>query len=472
MTPAKTTWILSAALLITLPQYTLARTGSMTVGLGTSYDYEDRQYDSFVDSEGEAIAGRTEKDEQVGLTPRIILVSEGQSDRVEFRLAPTLIYDLRDSDTDWNADIALIAEKILSRNWRISGSNTFLRSDEHSPDFLDITTTEAPESPGTDLTTSSELERERFWQNTLATDLFYTYGEEREAGIGFDWTVLREDDSDSGDLEDYDRYVLRLTNEYRFNPFWKNTARFALIRGDYADSPGGEVPELTDSDGDLWEYRAGIGVENNSFRLNSYLLDYDYIGARYDETSLLESQEDVDIHSLRLTWRREISPQWSTALGGGPTYVQRDNRDDQWGGNGLAEINFRDRYTTAGLLVEGGYDVDDFSGTDEIGLVEYIEARLSASHQLFERLTLNGALLYRQETRDLPLITAVTEVGPDDYTEDLYAASIGLAYTFMRYYSLGLDYTYSQQDSDLPGEAYDDHRILLSLSWEQEWMRW
>ena len=475
MTPIKATWLFSAALLVALPHSSLARTGSMTVGLATSYDYEDRQYDGFLDSEGEEVAGRTEKTEQVGLTPLITLVSEGQTDRVEIRLAPTLVYDLRDSETDWDADIALIAEKVLSQNWRVSGSNTFLRSDEHSPDFLDITEPDTPAAASTDdLTTSAELERERYWQNTLATDLFYTYGEEREAGIGLDWTVLREDDSDAVDLDDYDRYALRLTNEYRFNPFWKNTARLALIRGEYPDSSGGATIDAEDFDRDLWEYRAGIGIENNSFRLTSYLLDYDYIGARYDELDPTQVLEDVDIHSLRLTWRREISQQWSVALGGGPTYVRPDIRDDEWGGNGLAEINFRDRYTTIGLLVESGYDVDDFSGTDELGLVEYSEARLSASHQFLERLTLNGALIYRQESRDLP-VTATTDTPDsiaDDTTEDLYAASVGLAYSFLRYYRLGLDYTYSQLDSDLPGDDYDDHRILLSLSWEQEWMRW
>ena len=472
MPPTKTTWILSFALLVILPQSSLARTGSATIGLSTSYDYQDRKYDAYTDATGTRIEEITEKTEQWGLTPMISLVSEGQADSIELRLAPTLQYDLRDSDTDWDADIALIGEKTLSQFWRISGSNTFLRSDYHSPDFLELTPPDAPPVPSADLPTSPDLQRERYWQNSLIGDAFYTYGTEREAGIGFDWTVLRQDDETVGGAEDYDRYALRLENEYRFNPFWKNFLRLAVIRGDY--SPADDDTDTVSFDGDLWEYRGGIGVENNSFNLNQYLLDYDYIGARYDETAADDTTvEDVDIHALTLTWQRDISPQWSVGLGGGPTYVRRDVRDDQWGGNGLAEINYFGRYTSYGLVLEKGYDVDGFSGADEIGLVDYTRATLSASHQLLEFLSLNGALIYSQDIRDLPLTEIDEEDGDvDDYTEDYFAASAGLIYSFLRDYNLGLQYTYSVLDSDLAGADYDDHRILLTLSWEREWLRW
>ncbi len=476
MNLAITSSIILIACTVSLPQTSFARTGSLVLGLSTGYDYQERTYEEWASSEGDEvqpISERKEKTEALGITPSIVIVSEGKDDRFELRLAPSIKYDLEESDTDWDADIILAAEKNVTKNWLLRARNAFIRSDYANElivaDPSQPFATEQLDGPAL----SGESGREQYWRNTASIDSSHSYGEDRSAGIGFDYTVLRNESSASS-RDEYDRYALRLNNGHRYNSFWKSTAGLSVVQGDFEEQEPQEafgelVPAPSD---DVWEYRVNLGLENDSFRLNRLLLNYSYVAARYDD----DNRFDNDIHQTQLSWRREISRQWSSGLGAGFSYAENGD-SDEWGGNGLIDISYQNRYTTTGFLLTKGYDVDNFSGNNESGIVDFWDARLRASHQVLESLSIDGQLSYRNNKRSFPIQLATEDPAVfdsmrDSYTEELYAAGLGLTYSFLRYYSARLGYTYSEQDSDRPGEDYDDHRILVTLSWEQEWLRW
>jgi hypothetical protein len=174
-----------------------------------------------------------------------------------------------------------------------------------------------------------------------------------------------------------------------------------------------------------------------------------------------------------LTWWHEFSQRLNTTLGAGPSYEKTAGQEANVGSNGKAEINYLIENGRLSLGVEKGFDVDNFSGTGKRGFVDFWDTHMQFDYKLSENFSLNSRLVYRYEDRQEPSTTINSAT--DDLTEyntKLITAGLGLRYAFMRYYSIGLNYSYTDQNSERIGDDYHDHRLLLVLSWEQEWLRW
>lgn len=92
--------------------------------------------------------------------------------------------------------------------------------------------------------------------------------------------------------------------------------------------------------------------------------------------------------------------------------------------------------------------------TDQVGGVGYFAtgASLSVMHQLTRSVTLEANVEYTN----------------NDYrgvsrNEDIVSASVGAKYHFMPQLTLGLDYTHSTRDSNVPGTNYSQNRVELGL---------
>ena len=96
-------------------------------------------------------------------------------------------------------------------------------------------------------------------------------------------------------------------------------------------------------------------------------------------------------------------------------------------------------------------------------------------------------LSYRYEDREDPLVALGTALVTDDpletlatgdaaelakYHDDRYFAGLGLSYRFWQFYAANINYSFNKLESDRIGEGYDEHRVLLSLSWEKDILRW
>lgn len=88
---------------------------------------------------------------------------------------------------------------------------------------------------------------------------------------------------------------------------------------------------------------------------------------------------------------------------------------------------------------------------------------------------MNGNLGYRYEDRPTSVVGSGaddTAAATEEVNEEQYRAGLGVSYTFWQHYTASADYTFTTQESDLGENDYDDHRIVLSLSWQQDLMRW
>lgn len=454
-----------------------ARVNITTAGLTLSYDYDDRKYGTVNTGENltETVGSRDDGDySSIALTPLIRLVSTGLKDRFEIQASPSLRYDLIDSETDWDNALFLSAERSITKNWRLIGSNSLLRTDYYESS----TPSDNQTTQGTSPELSADLGRNRYWQNTLDLVSEHLYGEQSSLSFGFNYIILRNDESDIVTYDDYDRFEGRVTNEHRFNQDWRTITNLSAVKGDFETvGPASLLVEDESLSEDLMEYRFSLTGEHNYSRQTIASLTYDYIGTRYDE----DLQVDGDIHQAQLRWIHNYSRQTTITLGAGPSYEKSEGQDSNIGGNGIAEIIYQGQRGSVTFGLEKRYDVDNFSGTTERGFVDSWETRLLADYQLLSHLTIDGQIRYTYEDRnDRPTtfsdsLTSTDSNGDiilEEYHKDIFVSGIGLSYNFLRYYTASLEYTFTKQESDILGDDYDDHRVLVSLSWEQDILGW
>ncbi|GAB6194408.1 hypothetical protein [Desulfocastanea catecholica] len=450
--------------LLIAPAASFPRDNSLTGGLSVGLDYFDRSGDDTDDDY-----------ERIVVTPMILFRSLSERDTFELQASPSAKYDWNDSETDWDSNVRVAADRFMTEKWQLGISNRLLRSDYQDTEggiFYDPTVPPEEVVTPTDPQLSSDRGRRRYWRNT--TDLFsnHFYREDSLLRLGANYIALRNDDTGFAGDEDYDRYAASLRNEHRFDAIWSSALDLRYVVGDYepADTAAGAPPTDDLLSDDLKEYYLSLALTNASIANNPLSLSYDYIATRYDETL----QDDSDIHQMRLTWRRDISPRMYTVLGAGPSYEKTEGQDATWGGNGIAEMNYALEYGYINFLVEKDYSVDNFSGSDERGLVDSWETRLSGGYQLQQDLTLSGRLIYLYEDREEASVRSGNRdaVLLEEYHKDRYIAGAGLSYTFWEFYTASIDYTFIKQESDRVNDDYDDHRLLLTLSWKKELFHW
>lgn len=438
-------------ILLLVPAVSFARVNSLTAGVSVGLDVSDRS------------SGDDDDDddfERIFLTPMVQLTSRSERDSFLLRASPSIRYDPDDSNTDWNSNVNVAVDRFMTRSWQMGVSNQYFISD-----YSDTYTEEITSS--TDPQLSDNRGRRRYWRNTLRTFSDYFYKEDSLFGMNLNYIALRNDDdtSFSDGRDEYDRYAARLRNEHRFNAKWASRADFRFVRGDFKSNNSDELSD------DLDEYHLTLAIDNDSIANNTLSLGYRYIGERYDETL----QDDSDIHQARFTWRRDISSRMYTRLGGGPSYEKTEGRDADWGGNGIAELDYSVEHGSYNFQVEKIYDVDNFSGSDESGVTDSWRTRFVARRQLQSDLTLSGRLSYIYEDREELLATtggsgAQTRV--EEYHNDRYIAGATLGYNFLQFYNASIRYTFTKQDSDRAEDDYDEHRLLLTLSWQKELFNW
>lgn len=472
------------------PLVSSARENSLTGGMSISYDYNTRSEDKVADDPATPVDeslqnGNSDRDyRSITITPLVKYISRSERDSLELRAAPGLKYDIKESETNWDYDLYAGADRFFTRAWQMRLSDSYIRTDYSQTNFS--SDRGVTDSGGNPVTTGSDelspdLGRRRYWTNTLSLFSDYTYWEDSLFQVGVNYVALRNDDTGVNGYDDYDRYTLSLLNEHRFTSIWKTITDLSFVRGEFdtADQPvvvdvnGQDIQQNAQLSDDVKEYRATLTVENSSFAQNTLSLMYSYVGSRYDDEAL----NDGDIHQMRVTWKKDYSPHMYTVVGMGPSYQKTEGREADWGGNGTVEWNYVLEQGNLNFLLDKRYDVNNFSGNGDRGFVDTWETRFSFNQNLLESLGMNGFLSYIYENRKTPQATQDATVATDqalfeEFYRNRYSAGLGFSYSFMKFYSVDLNYIYTKLDSERTDEGYDDHRVYLTFSWNRELYRW
>lgn len=441
-----------------------ARVNIINTGLSFSYDLDDRRNEDKDDDNYQSLA----------ITPKIHLTSTGLKDRFEIRASPSIKYDIIDSETNWDNDLFLTAERSISKNWRLTATDSLLRTDHYESSTRSDTPTTQDSTPEL----SADFGRARYWRNTFNLTSEHLYGQQSTLNFGFDYNILRNDESENKTYTDYDRYTGSITNQHRFNQKWRAITTLSVVKGTFDDT--GPITLLTEESplsDDLMEYRLRLTGENDFSRQTTVSLSYNYIGTRYDE----DLQVDGNVHQAQLRWIHNYSRRTEIILGAGPSYEKAEGQDSNIGGNGVAQITYKGQRGSLTFGIEKHYDAENFAGTKEQGIVDKWETQLNADYQILASLRINGRIRYtyedRTDTRDT-LSDSLASTAPssdiilEEYHNDIFVSGIGLHYSFLKDYTANLEYTFSKQESDRASDEYDDHRILVSISWAQDIFSW
>ncbi|THB72272.1 MAG: hypothetical protein D6B25_17125, partial [Desulfobulbaceae bacterium] len=417
-------------ILVLLPAYGYTRSGTFSAGLSLSLDIDERSYDSSGESNEASVDGDDYR--KFLLTPLLQYVTKSERDRFELRAQPSIKYDFEDEKTDWDSDFSFSAMRELSRYWTISGYNRYLQSD-HYENRSTEKTTQALSSPNL----NADPGRRRYIQNSLNLATDYIYQEGSLVKLSFDWDVLRNDDDDDG-YEDYDRSAISLRDEHRFTKKWRTVADLSYVLGEYDEFDFDTADARKGSSSDLQEYYILLRLENNSIEHNPLSMSYRYTGVNYEDND----RGDDLIHELQLSWRNDITPHLYTVIGAGPSYKQTRGSDENWGGNGVAELSYRLQHGLLHFRLDKGYKADNFSGTDERGVIDTWAATLKLSYQLSRALTLDSKLVYNYEDREG--VSGSNELTADllpGNTKQRYSSEAGIGFKLFQHQSVRLSYT-------------------------------
>ncbi|PIE64711.1 MAG: hypothetical protein CSA26_06630 [Desulfobacterales bacterium] len=468
-------------LLLYSPLAVQARNSSLTAGLSTTMDYNERSYDHSSERAGQA--GEDDDYHKLYLSPMFQIISSSRLDSITFEFTPNIKYDFIAEDTEWDGSFQFSADRSLTQSWTIALSNHFIQTDHYlaSADHnrIDQNGVTAASESSSSAELSSDRGRKRYWKNSTHFGTHYRYRQKSLTRLSGDWEALRNDNEDRKDGDaDYDRYVISFTNEHHFSQRWQTTLKCTYVRGDYKKNrePGNE--NSNEPSDDLREYLAHFTVTNRSIQNNPITVTYDYSGVQYDDPL----GSDGSIHHLQLSWRKEISSHLHTILGGGPSCRKTDGLAAVWDANGIAQVDYQTKRLSWRLKLDKVSELDNFSGTAERGSVNIRRAATSARYRLSKDFDITTSLDYIHKehekvtigsrTHDSSVATEQTNSEREAYAKEQYSAEMALSYRLLKDCTAQIIYRFTHNNSEKDKEDYDDHRLLFTISWQQDLLRW
>jgi len=453
-------WGIAACLSVSTPLYAAVTT--ISGGISSGYEYFDRQYKTSNSSDDDY--------SRFTVSPFVTVLSETERQSLTFNYAPTLWYDFHQNEDDINHALTLDYLSKPTQYWSVSLADHLSISDEFNsyspttdPETGDITSG----SPGQDTagnTLRDQRGRRRYTDNSFSVGTAYSYYEDSSVALDYVWSILRNQSDYAGeDYQDYDKHDVGLTVVHKFNTRWNGTAGVGYVRGLY-DSVGNSSPSADTDDVD--EYRADMLLNYRLTPLHTLSGAYNYNQSNYDSSQ----RTDIEIHNVTFGWVWDVSSRLNISMGAGPTYTKPDNGSGDWSSNENFGLRYRLEKGSVELLASHGTRFDNFDGTDQRSDNEYWDLQATYQHSFTEYIGLSSYVSFTNEDR-----TEITVSGPpgsDTVNSKTYAAGVNLDYRFFKNYTAGLSYGFVRYVSDVDADEYDDNRIALTISYENDFFRW
>ncbi|MCL1979665.1 MAG: hypothetical protein FWG62_01135 [Proteobacteria bacterium] len=454
-----------------------ARQTIVTGSVSSVVDYSSRSYkhgDSMNPDDGDR--------QKIGIQPEVLIVSKDVRDFLSLRYSPTLSYDFVVEDNEVDHQLDIQGERWLSQFWSVSVSESYIRSDDPGTPTRDQPHDPFAGSGGQAQPTNPELSRDmngrKYWTNTAGLRTSYAYDKDSRIAGGYTYSVLRNDESGEG-YEDYDRHSFDANLTHGFTPNWQANMGVNYTRGVYDRTQGLAASSTATGTPDLDQYGFHVGVNFIRTPHDFYSLNYSLNESRYDG----DTRPDNETHSWSLGWDHAFDSRTRMALGAGPSYSRIQGLDGTWGYNAYATLTRTYQHAALSLELSKVYENNNFTGSAaDSGLTDTYKARASFSYRHTQNLAFDAYGGYRLESNFDPQgiyqaaagggAGGTKKTGDNSYDKNIYEVGIGCTYTFGRWYTAGLRYSYYVSDGDLDVDQYTDHQILFTLRASHELWRW
>ncbi|MDR3090439.1 MAG: outer membrane beta-barrel protein [Desulfobulbaceae bacterium] len=517
--------ILSLCALAVVAPRLEARENSLSGGGSITYEMYDKSGGESAENTGgeveeaaapQAALSSDDDDDysRIIISPVLTIKSIGDKNAVSLSYSPVLQYG-DDSDGDIQQVVSITADWSPTSRWALSFRDSYQETDTDLDNVNMAGFTPQPATvqggqgrgsgqseQGASVSQSSSDSqltdspgRQKYSTNDFEIAATYTYWEDSSLKFGYGLEQLRYDNL-IGSNQDYDKNTIFANIKHRLNSQYSLAAEARYAMGTFDDAAPIPVTDavaplaegdaaLSQPDDNSYSPAASSDVDELHFStsLESLViphhplsLTYTLDTSKYDD----EGQGDTQIHALLFGWTWEMSEKSTFTFSIGPSYQKNDGDEgDSW--DYALNAAYSRRWSAAGDIVFSaahGAEMRNFSGNaNDNGMTEYWRGGVNINQALSQNLALN--LMATAADEDVSQSASITERELED---DLaaggasntrqYTLGGGLSYNFARWYALGLNYSYTTQDGDLPEDNYDEHRLMLVLSMQRDFFHW
>jgi len=199
--------------------------------------------------------------------------------------------------------------------------------------------------------------------------------------------------------------------------------------------------------GDDYEGQAaGIRYNRRFSSRTSGFIGYDFTNRNFEGLS-----ENYEVHDGSVGFEHAFSPDVSLSLAGGYFTQRRERSNDEDGYTYNASLVKTFERGNISIGGSGGW-YENFLEVERRGFTRYWSASANIDYQLQENLNSYAGGVYRKE-RD-----------SQSQDREIWRGNIGLGWSFLRYFTLSLDYVFADRRDDDPTLNYRDNRITLRIT--------
>jgi hypothetical protein len=279
--------------------------------------------------------------------------------------------------------------------------------------------------------------RNTYQRNTGRASVSYQFGPENTFALGYGHRLLLNEDPslDDGTIQNpfcNITYWITVKDGFEFKYeyteaiFWRDDG---LPTG---DDYQGDAAALKYIHRFSQHTRASVGYEFTSRNFQGNTVDY-------------------DVHEGFLSFAHEFSPDLSLDVGVGRFIRKNEISDDETGYSYDASLVARFGRGSFTIGGRGGWD-EAYLEAEPRGFTRFWSAETRLEYRLLEQLSFYAGGLFRLD-RD----SANREW-------ETFRGNGGLRLTFLRWFSLALDYSHTERDDEIDTEDYRDNRVMLILT--------
>jgi len=317
----------------------------------------------------------------------------------------------------------------LGKSWRVDLNEDYLKSEEAAEASFD----------DYDARQRSRHTRFTYQRNAVDGTLTYQFGPNDKLTVGYRHELLENEDPSLDDTTEHGPYGNLI---YWFDAHNGMDLSYRFTKAGFERSDG--APAADDFDGHAVNARY-------MYRFNPRTTGY--IGYGYTRENFERaSREDRQIHEGSVGLTHGFSSRTSLSLNVG--YYRPDGygtEEDAGSVSYGATLKRTFERGTVSLSGTSGWD-EDYLNAEQNDYTQYWTVAGNADYTVLQNVNAYAGASYRKNKN----LSAV-----EDGT---YRGQVGLRMTFLRWYSLGLEYTYLNRGSDDPNDEYVDNRVMLTLS--------
>ncbi len=360
------------------------------------------------------------------LSPSVNFSLLSQHTQLGLEYTPSFVWyseETEDNTVRHSARLTLSLE--LAERFRLDLSDTYVYSDDPLEETEDIQ--------------GARDSRNTYKRNSGDISLTYLFGPENTLSVGYRNSSLENEDEDEDDGRSQSPYAtlsyqiniknrIELEYEYSREDFWRENA-----------SPADPAED------DSYGHGPAIRYIYSFTQHTTGILAYNFTTRNYEGI-----EEDYKVHDGSIGFEHAFSPSYSISAGAGYFIQKNAYSSDETGVTYDAAMTRQFERGSINIGGSGGWDETTLQA-DSTGFTRYWSTIVSADYQIMEPLTAYATGSFRHDKED-------------DRRYDTMGGSCGLSWTFLRWFSLALDYTYAERDDDLTADSYTDNRVSLTLT--------